>query len=132
MLGRLNHVALAVPDLSAAIARYRDALGASVSVPQSLPEHGVTVAFVDLVNSRIELMEPLGDASPITAFLAKNPRGGMHHVCYEVDDLVRARDMLLAEGARVLGEPKIGAHGRPVIFVHPADMLGTLIELEEI
>lgn len=132
MLGRLNHVALAVPDLSAAIARYRDALGASVSVPQSLPEHGVTVAFVDLVNSRIELMEPLGDASPIAAFLAKNPRGGMHHVCYEVDDLARARDRLLAEGARVLGEPKIGAHGRPVIFVHPADMLGTLIELEEI
>ena len=132
MLGRLNHVALAVPDLSAAIARYRDALGASVSAPQSLPEHGVTVAFVDLVHSRIELMEPLGDASPIAAFLAKNSRGGMHHVCYEVDDLARARDMLVAEGARVLGEPKIGAHGRPVIFVHPADMLGTLIELEEI
>ena len=132
MLGRLNHVALAVPDLSAAIARYRNALGASVTAPQSLPEHGVTVAFVDLVNSRIELMEPLGDVSPITAFLAKNPRGGMHHVCYEVDDLERARDMLLAAGARVLGEPKIGAHGRPVIFVHPADMLGTLIELEEI
>ncbi|MEX6507509.1 methylmalonyl-CoA epimerase [Jiella sp. M17.18] len=134
MLDRLNHVALAVPDLAAAAARYRETLGATVSAPQPLPEHGVTVVFVDLGNSKVELLEPLGEGSPIAAFLAKNPRGGMHHVCYEVSDIRAARDRLLASGARVLGdgEPKIGAHGRPVLFVHPGDMFGTLTELEEV
>ena len=134
MLGRLNHVALAVPDLAVAVARYRDILGASVSSPQPLPEHGVTVVFVELGNSKLELLEPLGETSPITAFLAKNPKGGMHHVCYEVADLIAARDAILADGARVLGdgEPKIGAHGKPVLFIHPGDLFGTLTELEEL
>src|SRR5262245_47235156 len=133
MLGRLNHVALAVPDLVAAAAKYRETLGAKVSAPQALPEHGVTVVFVDVGNTRIELLEPLGEASPITAFLEKNPAGGMHHVCYEVDDIIAARDRLTADGARILGdgEPKTGAHGRPVLFVHPKDFFGTLVELEE-
>jgi methylmalonyl-CoA/ethylmalonyl-CoA epimerase len=133
MLGRLNHVALVVPDLAAACAKYRGTLGASVSTPQALPEHGVTVAFVDVGNTKIELLEPLGAASPIAAFLEKNPAGGMHHLCYEVDDIIAARDKLRAEGARVLGdgEPKIGAHGRPVLFLHPKDFFGTLVELEQ-
>ena len=126
MIGRLNHVAVAVPDLAAAAARYRDALGARVSPPQALPEHGVTVAFVELPNTKIELLEPLGAASPIAKFLEKNPDGGMHHLCFEVDDIVTARDALKASGARVLGdgEPKIGAHGKPVLFLHPKDFTG--------
>lgn len=134
MIGRLNHVAIAVPDLAAAAARYRDALGASVGEARVLPAHGVTVAFVDLPNSRVELMEPLGEDSPIAAFLSRNPAGGLHHLCYEVEDIRAARDHLLAAGARVLGdgEPKTGAHGRPVLFLHPKDFLGTLIELEEV
>jgi methylmalonyl-CoA/ethylmalonyl-CoA epimerase len=133
MLGRLNHVAIAVPDLEAASALYRDALGAKVTQPQPLPEHGVTVVFIDTGNTKIELLEPLGDGSPIAAFLAKNPAGGMHHVCYEVDDILAARDRLTATGARVLGDgsPKIGAHGKPVLFLHPKDFLGTLVELEQ-
>lgn len=133
MLGRLNHVALAVPDLAAAMAAYRDTLGARLSAPQALPEHGVTVGFVDVGNTKIELLEPLGENSPITAFLEKNPSGGMHHVCYEVDDIVAARDRLKASGARVLGDgsPKIGAHGKPVLFLHPKDFFGTLVELEQ-
>ena len=133
MLGRLNHVALAVPDLAAATAAYRDMLGARLSEPQALPEHGVTVVFVDVGNTKIELLEPLGDASPIAAFLEKNPSGGMHHVCYEVDDILAARDHLKASGARVLGDgnPKIGAHGKPVLFLHPKDFFGTLVELEQ-
>ena len=134
MLGRLNHVALAVPDLAAARATYRDRLGAEVSAPQALPEHGVTVVFVELPNSKIELLEPLGEGSPIAGFLEKNPAGGMHHICYEVEDILAARDRLLAEGARVLGDgaPKIGAHGKPVLFLHPKDFAGTLIELEQV
>jgi methylmalonyl-CoA/ethylmalonyl-CoA epimerase len=134
MLGRLNHVAIAVPDLAAASAVYRDTLGATVTAPQALPEHGVTVVFIDVGNTKIELLEPLGEASPIAAFLAKNPAGGMHHVCYEVDDIVASRDRLKAAGARVLGdgEPKIGAHGKPVLFLHPKDFMGTLIELEQV
>ena len=133
MLGRLNHVAIAVPDLAAAIAVYRDTLGATVTEPQALPEHGVTVVFIDTGNTKIELLEPLGEGSPIAAFLAKNPAGGMHHICYEVDDILAARDRLKAAGARVLGdgEPKIGAHGKPVLFLHPKDFLGTLVELEQ-
>ncbi len=133
MLGRLNHVALAVPDLAAAAATYRDMLGASVSPPQALPEHGVTVVFVDTGNTRIELLEPLGDTSPLAAFLMKNPSGGMHHLCYEVDDILAARDSLRAAGARILGdgEPKTGAHGKPVLFLHPKDFMGTLVELEQ-
>ncbi|RWM23307.1 MAG: methylmalonyl-CoA epimerase [Mesorhizobium sp.] len=133
MLGRLNHVALAVPDLAAATATYRDTLGARVTAPQALPEHGVTVVFVDVGNTKIELLEPLGEASPIAAFLEKNPSGGMHHVCYEVDDILAARDHLKASGARVLGDgnPKTGAHGRPVLFLHPKDFFGTLVELEQ-
>ncbi|RWL47956.1 MAG: methylmalonyl-CoA epimerase [Mesorhizobium sp.] len=133
MLGRLNHVALAVPDLAAAMAAYRDTLGARLSEPQALPEHGVTVVFVDVGNTKIELLEPLGDASPIAAFLEKNPSGGMHHVCYEVDNILAARDRLKASGARVLGDgnPKIGAHGKPVLFLHPKDFFGTLVELEQ-
>ncbi|RVD43421.1 methylmalonyl-CoA epimerase [Mesorhizobium sp. M4A.F.Ca.ET.020.02.1.1] len=133
MLGRLNHVALAVPDLAAAMAAYRDTLGALSRAPQALPEHGVTVVFVDVGNTKIELLEPLGENSPITAFLEKNPSGGMHHVCYEVDDIVAARDRLKASGARVLGDgsPKIGAHGKPVLFLHPKDFFGTLVELEQ-
>jgi methylmalonyl-CoA/ethylmalonyl-CoA epimerase len=134
MIGRLNHVAIAVPDLAAAAAKYRDTLGAKVSAPQPLPEHGVTVVFVDTGNTKIELMEPLGDGSPIAAFLEKNASGGMHHVCYEVDDIIAARDRLKAQGARVLGDgnPKIGAHGKPVLFLHPKDFLGTLVELEQV
>ena len=134
MIGRLNHVAIAVPDLSAATAKYRDTLGASVSAPQALPEHGVTVVFVELANTKTELLEPLGDNSPIAAFLARNPSGGIHHMCYEVDDILAARDRLKGEGVRVLGdgEPKIGAHGKPVLFLHPRDFDGTLIELEQV
>ncbi len=133
MLGRLNHVAIAVPDLAAACASYRDTLGATVTAPQALPEHGVTVVFIDVGNTKIELLEPLGEASPIAAFLQKNPSGGMHHVCYEVGDIIAARDRLKAAGARVLGDgnPKIGAHGKPVLFLHPKDFQGTLVELEQ-
>ena len=133
MIGRLNHIAVAVPDLEAGVAVYRNLLGAEVSEPLPQPEHGVTVVFVTLPNTKIELLHPLGDASPIAAFLERNPAGGMHHVCYEVDDILAARDHLKAEGARVLGdgEPKIGAHGKPVLFVHPKDFCGTLIELEQ-
>lgn len=134
MLGRLNHVAIAVPDLAAASAQYRTMLGAEVTEPQVLPEHGVTVVFINLPNTKIELLEPLDEASPIAAFLAKNPSGGMHHVCYEVEDILAARDHLKEEGARVLGdgEPKIGAHNKPVLFLHPKDFNGTLIELEQV
>lgn len=134
MLGRLNHVAIAVPDLAAASAQYRTMLGAHVTEPQALPEHGVTVVFIELPNTKIELLEPLGEGSPIAAFLAKNPSGGMHHVCYEVDDILAARDRLKSQGARVLGdgEPKIGAHNKPVLFLHPKDFNGTLIELEQV
>ncbi|BBK42840.1 methylmalonyl-CoA epimerase [Allostella vacuolata] len=134
MIGRLNHVALAVPDLDAAAAMYRDVLGAEVSAPQALPAHGVTVVFVQLPNTKIELLQPLGDASPIAPFLARNPSGGMHHVCYEVDDILAARDRLKAQGARVLGdgEPRIGAHDKPVLFLHPKDFAGTLIEIEQV
>jgi methylmalonyl-CoA/ethylmalonyl-CoA epimerase len=133
LIGRLNHVAVAVPDLAAAAARYREALGARVSAPQAMPEHGVTVVFVELPNSKIELLEPLGAASPIAKFLAKNPDGGMHHMCFEVDDILAARDALKTAGARALGdgEPKIGAHGKPVVFLHPKDFAGALIELEQ-
>lgn len=134
MIGRLNHVAIAVPDLSAAVAIYRDTLGGKVSQPQALPEHGVTVVFVELPNTKIELLEPLGENSAIAGFVAKNPAGGMHHICYEVEDIRAARDKLVAAGARVLGdgEPKSGAHGKPVLFLHPKDFCGTLVELEEI
>lgn len=134
MLGRLNHVAIAVPDLSAASAVYRDTLGATVTDPQALPEHGVTVVFIELGNTKVELLEPLGKGSPIAAFLAKNPSGGMHHVCYEVADIIEARDRLKTSGARVLGdgEPKTGAHGKPVLFLHPKDFAGTLVELEQV
>jgi methylmalonyl-CoA/ethylmalonyl-CoA epimerase len=133
MLGRLNHVAIAVPDLAAASAIYRDTLGAKVSAPQAMPEHGVNVVFIDTGNSKIELLEPLGEGSPIASFLEKNPSGGMHHICYEVDDIIAARDRVKASGARVLGDgtPKIGAHGKPVLFLHPKDFAGTLVELEQ-
>jgi methylmalonyl-CoA/ethylmalonyl-CoA epimerase len=133
MIGRLNHIAIAVPDLAAAAAKYRDQLGASVGAPQPLPEHGVTVVFIDTGNSKVELLEPLGENSPIAAFLAKNPVGGMHHICFEVPDIASAIARLQSEGARVLGDgtPKTGAHGKPVIFLHPKDFDGTLIELEE-
>ncbi len=133
MIGRLNHVAIAVPDLEAAAAQYAGALGAHVNPPQDEPDHGVRVVFVDLPNTKIEFLHPLGDNSPIAAFLEKNPSGGIHHVCYEVDDILAARDRLKAEGARVLGdgEPKIGAHGKPVLFLHPKDFMGTLVELEQ-
>jgi len=134
MIGRLNHVAIAVPDLAAASAQYRDALGAKVSDPQPEPDHGVTVVFVELDNTKIELLHPLGEGSPIQGFLDKNPSGGMHHVCYEVEDIISARDKLKESGARVLGsgEPKIGAHGKPVLFLHPKDFQGTLVEIEQI
>ena len=134
MLGRLNHVAIAVPDLDTAATTYRDMLGATVSAPQALPDHGVTVVFVELPNTKIELLEPLGADSPIAKFLEKNAQGGMHHICYEVDDIHAAQDQLTAAGARVLGdgEPKIGAHGKPVLFLHPKDFVGTLIELEQV
>ena len=132
MIGRLNHIAIAVSDVVAEAARYRDLLGAAVSAPQPLPEHGVTVVFVELPNSKVELLEPLGSASPIAVFLAKNGPG-MHHVCYEVDDILSARDRLVAGGTRVLGSgaPSTGAHGKPVLFLHPKDFSGTLIELEQ-
>ncbi len=133
MIGRLNHVAVAVRDIEAASQMYRNILGAEVSRPQALPEHGVTVVFIALPNTKIELLEPLGAGSPIAKFLEKNPDGGMHHVCYEVNDIAAARDRLVNSGARVLGsgEPKIGAHGKPVLFLHPKDFNGTLIELEQ-
>lgn len=133
MIGRLNHVAIVVPDLAWAAALYRDVLGAEVSAPVPLPEHGVTTVFVTLPNTKIELLAPLGDDSPIASFLARNPTGGMHHLCYEVADITAARDRLMAAGARVLGdgEPSIGAHGKPVLFLHPKDFCGTLIELEQ-
>ena len=134
MIGKLNHVAIAVPDLKAATAVYRDTLGAEVSEPQDIPEHGVTVVFVKLPNTKIELLYPLGENSPISGFLTKNASGGIHHVCYEVSDIRAARDQLLKAGARVLGdgEPKIGAHGNPVLFLHPKDFCGTLVELEQV
>ncbi|MDP4031244.1 MAG: methylmalonyl-CoA epimerase [Pseudorhodobacter sp.] len=134
MIGRLNHVAIAVPDLAAACAQYRGPLGATVGAPQDQPEHGVTVAFVELANTRVELMQPLGEASPLAGFLARNPAGGIHHLCYEVDDIEVARARLQAAGARVLGSgaPKIGAHGKPVLFLHPKDFNGCLIELEQV
>ena len=133
MIGRLNHIAIAVPDLAAASAKYRDLLGAHVGRPQPLPEHGVTVVFIDTGNTKVELLEPLGEGSPIAAFLARNPAGGMHHICFEVPDILAAAATLAAGGARVLGDgtPKTGAHGRPVLFLHPKDFDGTLIELEE-
>ena len=133
MIGRLNHVAIVVPDLAAAGATYRDTLGARVADPVDLPDHGVTAQFVELPNTRIELLQPLGSDSPIAGFLDRNPSGGVHHLCFEVDDLLAARDTLVAEGARVLdgGEPRTGAHGKPVIFLHPKDFAGTLIELEQ-
>jgi len=133
VIGRLNHVAIVVPDIGAASGLYRRVLGARVSEPQALPEHGVTVVFVELPNTRIELLQPLGDASPVSGFLERNPAGGMHHICYEVDDIIAARDRLTSEGARVLGdgEPRLGAHDKPVLFLHPKDFCGTLIELEQ-
>lgn len=134
MLGRVNHIAIAVPDLARATAGYRDTLGAKVSQAQALPEHGVTVVFVELPNTKVELLAPLGADSPIAAFLARNPDGGIHHICYEVHDILVARDQLTEAGARVLGsgEPKNGAHGKPVLFLHPKDFFGTLIELEQV
>jgi methylmalonyl-CoA/ethylmalonyl-CoA epimerase len=134
MIGRLNHVAIAVPDIAAATAKYRDTLGARVSEPLPLPEHGVTTVFVELPNTKIELLEPLGANSPIGKFLERNPDGGIHHLCYEVEDILAAREKLKAEGARVLGDgqPKIGAHGKPVLFLHPKDFNGTLVEIEEV
>ena len=133
MIGRLNHVAIAVPDIDAATAIYRDTLGATVSAKVDQPEHGVVTVFIELPNTKIELLEPLGEGSPIAAFLERNAAGGVHHVCYEVDDIIAARDRLTAQGARVLGsgEPKIGAHGKPVLFLHPKDFCGTLVELEQ-
>jgi len=133
MIGRLNHVAIAVPNVESAAEVYRNALGAKVSLAESLPEHGVTVIFVELPNTKIELLEPYGESSPIAGYVAKNPAGAIHHVCYEVDDILAVRDRLKANGARVLGdgEPKIGAHGKPVLFLHPKDFCGTLIELEQ-
>ena len=133
MIGRLNHLAIAVPDLAAASTKYRDLLGAHVGQPQPLPEHGVTVVFIDTGNTKVELLEPLGDNSPIAAFLAKNPAGGMHHICFEVPDLAAAAATLTAGGARILGDgtPRTGAHGLPVLFLHPKDFDGTLIELEQ-
>jgi len=134
MIGRLNHVAIAVPDLEAAMAQYSHALGASVGAPQDEPDHGVRVVFIDLPNTKIELLYPLGEASPISGFLQKNPAGGIHHICYEVDDITAAAEQLKATGARVLGDgnAKIGAHGKPVLFLHPKDFNGCLIELEEV
>ncbi len=134
MIGRLNHVAIVVADLRAAAATYRDLLGAKVSAPQDLPLHGVTTVFVELPNTKIELLHPLGDDSPIAKFLQSNPGGGMHHVCYEVADIGLARDLLKKAGARVLGDgkPRIGAHGKPVLFLHPRDFCGTLVELEQL
>jgi methylmalonyl-CoA/ethylmalonyl-CoA epimerase len=133
MIGKLNHIAIVVPDLTAASSLYRQVLGAQVSQPCPLPAHGVTVVFVELPNTKIELLEPLGEGSPVNNFLARNPAGGMHHLCYEVEDIMAARDRLRAEGATVLGdgEPRLGAHDKPVLFLHPKDFCGTLIELEE-
>ena len=133
MIGRLNHVAIATSDIAKAAKIYRDTLGAKVSEKVLQPDHGVSTVFIELPNTKIELLEPLGENSPIAAFLKKNPNGGMHHVCYEVDDILAARDHLLAQGATVLGsgEPKIGAHGKPVLFLHPKDFVGTLVELEQ-
>jgi methylmalonyl-CoA/ethylmalonyl-CoA epimerase len=134
MIGKLNHVAIAVPDLAAATALYRDTLGAKVSAPVDMPAHGVTTVFVELANTKIELLHPLGDRSPIAGFLERNAAGGIHHVCYEVADILAARDRLKAKGMRVLGdgEPKIGAHDKPVLFLHPKDFCGTLVELEQV
>ena len=134
MIGRINHIAIAVPDLVAACDIYRNTLGATLSQPQALPDHGVTVVFVELPGSKVELLEPLGESSPIAAFLKKNPSGGMHHICFEVEDIFAARDQLVVGGARILGdqEPKNGAHGKPVLFLHPKDFQGTLIELEQL
>jgi methylmalonyl-CoA/ethylmalonyl-CoA epimerase len=134
MIGRLNHVAIVVPDLAAAAALYRDVLGAEVSAPVDLPAHGVTTVFVTLANTKIELLAPLGDGSPVAAFLARHPAGGMHHLCYEVADIIAARDQLRRAGARVLGDgkPSVGAHGKPVLFLDPKDFAGTLIELEQV
>jgi len=133
MIGRLNHIAIVVPDLAAARAVYREMLGARVSEACPMPVHGVTVVFVELQNTKIELLEPLGAGSPVQSFLDRNPVGGMHHICYEVDDIIAARDRLRAEGASVLGdgEPRLGAHDKPVLFLHPKDFCGTLIELEQ-
>src|SRR5690606_1325195 len=133
MIGKLNHVAIVVPDLQVASDKYRNTPGATVSAPIDLPDHGVTTVFVELPNTKIELLHPLGEDSPIGKFLDKNADGGIHHLCYEVDDILAARDKLVADGARVLGggEPKIGAHGKPVLFLHPKDFFGTLIELEQ-
>jgi methylmalonyl-CoA/ethylmalonyl-CoA epimerase len=133
MLGRLNHVAIAVPSLAGATAQYRGMLGAEVSEPVPQPAHGVSVVFVTLPNTKIELLEPLGEASPLAGFLERNPSGGIHHLCYEVADILAARDRLTAAGARILGdgEPKIGAHGKPVLFLHPKDFNGTLVEIEQ-
>jgi methylmalonyl-CoA/ethylmalonyl-CoA epimerase len=133
MIGRLNHVAIATTDLAKAVSVYRDVLGAKVSAPVPQPDHGVTTIFVELPGSKIELLAPLGEASPIANFLTRNPQGGVHHLCFEVDDIIAARDRLLAQGARLAGspEPKIGAHGKPVLFLHPKDFVGTLIELEQ-
>ena len=134
MIGRLNHVAIAVPDLEQAADQYRNALGAKVGAPQDAPDHGVTVIFIELENTKIELLHPLDGSSPIAGFLESNPSGGIHHICYEVDDIIEARDHLRSKGARVLGtgEPKIGAHGKPVLFLHPKDFTGTLLELEQV
>jgi len=133
MIGRLNHVAIAVPDIEAAANTYRNSLGATISAKEAQPDHGVTTIFIELPNTKIELLEPLGQDSPIDKFLERNPNGGIHHICYEVDDIIEARDKLQQEGARVLGsgEPKIGAHNKPVLFLHPKDFCGTLVELEE-
>ena len=133
MIGTINHIAIAVPDLTAAADQWRARVGAAVSAPQSLPEHGVNVAFIEAENGKIELLEPIGDASPIAKFLERNPDGGLHHICFDVPDIIASRDQLLASGARILGspEPKIGAHGKPVLFIHPKDMTGSLIELQQ-
>ncbi len=134
MIGKLNHVAIAVPDLRAAMALYRDTLGADVSEPEDQPDHGVTTVFIQLPNTKVELLYPLGDKSPIAGFLEKNPAGGIHHICYEVEDILSARDRLKAQGMRVLGDgnPKLGAHHNPVLFLHPKDFNGTLVELEQV
>ena len=133
MVGTINHIAIAVPCLRAASDEWRQKLDAEISAPQRLEEHGVTVVFIDTGNTKIELLEPIDDTSPIAAFLAKNPQGGMHHICFDVDDIYASRDRLVAEGARILGspEPKIGAHGKPVLFIHPKDITGTLIEIQQ-
>ncbi|HEY0522297.1 MAG TPA: methylmalonyl-CoA epimerase [Stellaceae bacterium] len=134
MIGRLNHVAIVVPDLEKAAAVYRDTLGARVSAPTPVPAHGVTVVFVELDNTKLELLHPLGEDSPVRNYLEKNPSGGVHHVCYEVEDIIAARDRLKAQGARVLGdgEPRLGAHEKPILFLHPKDFCGTLVELEQV